>query len=160
MGGNGAGGKYDAYALDTYLGDRFKEVGRIDGDHGAKVLTTTTKKTNSTPMNNFTSRMYYITKPGEPNQITTIAFYNKRTHKIYKSIDLKYDKQGNLVPFSTVTRKGKLHTVGTHCHKWPGRGKSNAGRVQHDPKCIFAPTKAEMRYINKALKYNAAHKSN
>lgn len=96
MGGNGARAAYDNYTLDVYSKDRFKQVGIIGN---TKVVTSRTKNNNSTPMNSFGSSMYYVTNPNDTTRITTIAFYNNRTHEIVKSIDLKYDKDGNLLPF-------------------------------------------------------------
>ena len=103
MGGNGARAAYDNYTLDVYSKDRFKQVGIIGN---TKVVTSRTKNNNSTPMNSFGSSMYYVTNPNDTIRITTIAFYNNRTHEIVKSIDLKYDKDGNLLPFQNYIHKG------------------------------------------------------
>lgn len=158
MGGNGASDAYNNYALDTYEGDRFKTVGMIGN---AKVVTTTKKKTSSTPMNNFHSPMYYVTSPNDTGRIVTIAFYNKRTHKVRKTIDIVYDKDGNVVAYKTIVRKGKKHTIGTHVHKWPKNNKAGkSGRKSHDKNNVFKPSKSDMKYINKAVKYNKSHSSN
>lgn len=160
MGGNGAYAKYLAEQLDLYRGDRFKEVGQIKEKYETiSVVTTTTKKTDSTPMNSFTSLMYYVAKPSEPNRITTIAFYDKHSHRIKKSIDLQYDKKtGELLAYKVVIRKGKPHTIGSHWHKWSLKSQKNAGRKAHSANNIFALSKAESRYIKKALEYNSKHK--
>lgn len=156
MGGNGAYAKYLMYALDTYHGERFKEVGHIgEGKNRVSVVTSATKKTDSTPMNSFESLTYYVVKPGDHSRITTIAFYDKRSHRIKKSIDLKYDKKGNLLEYKVVIRKGRKHTIGSHWHKWSLKNKKNAGRKSHDSKNVYALTKAEKQYIKKALSYNA-----
>lgn len=155
MGGNGASYHYLSYSLDIYSGDRFKTVGMIGNN---KVVCTSVKKKTSIPMNSFTSKMYYVTSPDNPNQIVAIAFYSGRTHKIIKSIDLVYDKSGNLVSFKQVIRKGKIHTTGTHAHKWPGnKEKGDVGRISHGKNNTFKPTKTDMRFIKKALKYNQEH---
>ena len=156
MGGNGARAAYDNYTLDVYSKDRFKQVGIIGN---TKVVTSRTKNNNSTPMNSFGSSMYYVTNPNDTTRITTIAFYYNRTHEIVKSIDLKYDKDGNLLPFQNYIHKGKVRNKGVHFHYWPEKYKGDAGRVQHDPNNFFEPTKTEWRYIKKAIKYNEKHKN-
>lgn len=155
MGGNGASDHYRKYALDIYDGDRFKQVGTIGNN---KVVTTSVKSNTSIPMNSFESKMYYVTSPNNPDQIVAIAFYSGRTHKIVKSIDLVYDKSGNLIAFKKVKHKGKIKTIGTHVHKWPGnKEKGKVGRKSHDKSNSFEPTKSDMRYIKKALEYNKHH---
>ena len=156
MGGNGASKHYHDYSLDIYSGDRFNQVGTIGNN---KVVSSSVNDNTSIPMNSFTSKMYYITSPDNPNQIVAIAFYSGRTHKIVKSIDLIFDKSGNLVPFKEIKRKGKVHKVGTHTHKWPGnKEKGNVGRKAHDKNNFYEPTKADMKFIKKALKYNKKKK--
>lgn len=158
MGGNGASDAYNNYTLDTYDGDRFKTVGKIGN---TKVVTTTKKRTSSTPMNNFNSPMYYVTNPKDPGKIVTIAFYNKCTHKIRKTIDIVYDKDGNVMAYKNVVRKGKTHTVGTHVHLWPKSNKiGKAGRKSHDKTNVFEPSKSDLKYIKKAIKYNKSHNTN
>ena len=155
MGGNGASDHYRNYSLDIYSGDRFKQVGMIGNN---KVVSTSVNTNTSIPMNSFNSKMYYITSPNDPTKIVAIAFYSGRTHKIVKSIDLIYDKSGNLVPFKQVKRKGKIRKEGTHTHNWSGnKEKGKVGRKAHDKKNFFEPTKADMKFIKKALKYNQEH---
>lgn len=155
MGGNGAYDYYRNYALDIYQKDRFKEIGKIGNN---KVVTTSVNNNTSIPMNSYNSKMYYVTSPNDPTKIDTIAFYSGRTHKIVKSIDLIYDKSGNLVPFKQVKRKGKIHKVGTHTHNWSGnKEKGEVGRKSHDKNNFFEPSKADMKFIKKALKYNLEH---
>ena len=159
MGGNGAYDHFRNYSLDIYTGDRFKQVGTIRNN---KIVSSSVKGNKSIPVNSFKSKMYYVTSPDNPDKIVAIAFYSGRTHKIIKSIDLVFDKSGNYVPYKTVVRKGKKHTIGTHAHKWPGNtDKGNVGRKSHGKNNTFSPTKSDMRYIKKALEYNKQHqKSN
>ena len=155
MGGNGAYDHHRNYSMDIYEGDRFKQVGMIGNN---KVVSTSVYENTSIPMNSFNSKMYYVTSPTDPTKIVAIAFYSGRTHKIVKSIDLVYDKSGNLVPFKQVKRKGKIHKVGTHTHNWSGnKKKGEVGRKSHDKNNFFEPTKSDMKYIKKALKYNQEH---
>ena len=138
-----------------FRSDRFNEIGMIGNN---KVVSTSVKKKTSIPMNCFTSKMYYVTSPDDPTKIVAIAFYSGRTHKIVKSIDLVYDKSGNLVPFKQVKRKGKNHKVGTHTHNWSGnKEKGEVGRKSHDKNNFFEPSKSDMKFIKKALKYNQEH---
>ncbi|UKK50578.1 hypothetical protein L6472_11210 [Prevotella sp. E13-17] len=158
MGGNGAYDKYRSYSLDIYQKDRFKEVAMIGSN---KVITTSVYNNTSIPMNSFNSKMYYVTSPKDLTKIVAIAFYSGRTHKIVKSIDLVYDKSDNLVPFKVVKRKGKIHKVGTHTHNWNGnKEKGEAKRKAHDKNNFFEPSKTDMKFIKKALKYNQEHKKN
>jgi len=135
---------------------QIKKVGKI----GNKKVITSVHVNKKIPMNSFKSRLYYITTPNEPNRIVAIAFYNRHTHKIEKSIDLIYDKTGNLIPFKQVKRKGKIRIVGTHTHNWSeNKENGEVGRKPHDKKNVFEPTKTDMKYIIKALKYNQKHQN-
>ena len=155
MGGNGASDHYRKLALDIYDGERFKQVGMIGNN---KVVTTNVKTNTSIPMSSFESKMYYVTSPNDSTKIVAIAFYSGRTHKIVKSIDLKYDKLGNLIPYKVVKHKGKNKPIGTHVHKWPGnKEKGDVGRKSHDKNNSFEPTKSDLKFIKKALKYNQEH---
>jgi hypothetical protein len=143
--------------VDTYKGDCFILIGMIGHN---KIVSSSVNKNTKIPMNSFNSKTYYVTSPKDPTKIVAIAFYSGRTHKIVKSIDLVYDKTGNLVPFKQVKRKGKIHKMGTHYHKWSGNNeKGKVGRKTHDKKNFFEPTKTDMKFIKKALKYNQQHQS-
>ncbi len=107
-------------------------------------------------MNSFTSRTYYITKPGNTKQITNIAFYDKNGG-IKTSIDMAYNPDGSLKPFTVSYKNGVPKTEGTHMHNWPRNGQGDYGRVSHDPKNIKPVNRYYMRFVNKALKYNTKH---
>ena len=52
----------------------------------------------------------------------------------------------------------KNNPTGTHVHKWPGnKEKGDVGRKSHDKNNSFEPTKSDMKFIKKALKYNQEH---
>ena len=69
-----------------------------------------------------------------------------------------YDKSGNLILFKQVKRKGKIRKEGTHTHNWSGnKEKGKVGRKTHDKKNFFEPTKSDLKFIKKALKYNQEH---
>lgn len=150
MGGNGSRSSFIANTLDGYLGVRFNQVGTIDG---VEVVAASTQSNDAIPMESFTSSMYYVTKPGEPKQITHVAFYDKNGN-IKVSLDLEYDSQGNLKPFETYTKKSKTKTRGSHMHRWSIDDNGDKGRKSHDPNNIGEINKYYMRFVNKALKYN------
>ena len=151
MGGNGSYSHFVAKTLGTYVTDRYKQIDKIGQ---TKVIVVTTQKNEKQPMNSFTSSMYYVTAPDHPERITSITFYDKKTHGIKKSIDLKYDEDGNLLEYCTYTRKGKLHTAGTHVHKWYKKESGDYGRTPHAGDNCFKPTKTDMIYIKRAIRYN------
>lgn len=162
MGGNGARSHFLAGTLDGYHTVRFKQVGDIDG---VKVVTPSNQSNSATPMESFTSKMYYVSepakpgkngKPGTPERIKTIAFYDK-DHNIKVSIDIKYDKDGKPLPYTIERRKGRDRVKGCHMHKWGKDSNGDNGRDSHDPRNCFEVNKYYMRFVNKALKYNKDH---
>ncbi len=140
MGGNGSYSYFVSKSLGSYTKDRYRKVGMIGK---TKVVTVTEGVLCKTPMNSFTSKMYYVTKPGHSEIIKHIAFYNKRTHGVSKTIDLIYDKNGNF--------------VGAHTHRWQVNDNNEYYRKSHNGRNQFEPTKTDWRYINSALRYNKKH---
>lgn len=140
MGGNGSYSHFLAKTLGSYTKDRYKKVDMIGK---TKVVTVTTGIRTKIPMNAFTSKMYYVTRPKHPERIEHISFYNKRTHGISKTIDLIYDKEGNF--------------VSAHAHRWQMNEKGEYWRKSHDGRNQFDPTKTDWLYINRALRYNNKH---
>lgn len=60
-------------------------------------------------------------------KITTIGVY--KDHKLVYSIDIEYDKNGNVIPYAN----GGKGT--THAHKWPtDESSGDVGRKSHNPK--------------------------
>lgn len=151
MGGNGSYSHFIAKTLGTYLTDRYQQVDKIGK---TKVIVVTTQKNEKQPMNSFTSYMYYVTATNHPERITSITFYDKKTHGIKKSIDLKYDDTGSLLGYGTFVKRGKTHTTGTHAHRWFLQCNGDYGRKSHDGNNCFKPTKTDMIYIRRALRYN------
>ena len=140
MGGNGSYSCFVSKTLGSYTKDRYKKVGMIGK---TKVVAVTTHERTKTPMNSFTSKMYYVTAPKNPKRIEHIAFYNQRTHGVSKTIDLIYDKNSNF--------------VGAHTHRWQVNDNNEYYRKSHNGRNQFEPTKTDWRYINSALRYNKKH---
>ena len=157
MGGNGSYSYFVANTLGTYTKDRYKTIGMIGK---TKVVSVTKGERDKTPMNSFSSSMYYVTKPQHPERITTIAFYDKRAHGIKRSIDLIYDEDGNLKPYVTYLRKGREKVDGTHSHRWKKGEDGDYGRTSHDGSNTFEPTKTDWIYIKRAIRYNEKQQSN
>lgn len=141
MGGNGSYSHFVAKTLGSYTKDRYKKVDMIGK---TKVVVVTQGDMCKTPMNSFTSKMYYVTKPKHPEKIEHISFYNQRTHGISKTIDLEYDKSGNF--------------IGAHTHRWQVNDKGEYWRKPHDGRNQFEPTKTDWIFIKRALRYNDKHK--
>lgn len=142
-----------ANTLEGYTGVRFQEIRQING---VKVITVSNQTNTAIPMEAFTSKMYYIADP-RTGKIVHIAFYAKNGD-IKHSIDLKFEKDGSLIPFKQTVRKGKIHTEGTHFHKqWPVDANGDKGRSSHDKDNIFPVNRYYKRFVNLAVKYNLEH---
>lgn len=70
-----------------------------------------------------------------------------------KTIDILYDSEGNIVPSQYKMVKGERKVVGTHYHLWTNTN-GNAGRVSHDESNRFLLTNRELRWLQKAERYN------
>ena len=136
MGGNGSYSYFVSNTLGSYTKDRYKTVGMIGK---TKVVEVVNYDNTKTPMNSFTSTKYYVADPKHPEMIKHIAFYNRRTHGISKTIDLEFDRDGNF--------------IGAHTHRWQLNDKGEYWRKSHDGRNEFEPTKTDWTYINRALKY-------
>ena len=138
MGGNGSRAHFLANTLEGYSGVRFDQVGEIDGN---EVVTVSTQKIKSIPMESFTSEMYYITKPGNTNLIEVIAFYDKN-HNISVALDLEFNSDGSLKPYREFMRKGKLRSEGGHMHYWnmddngASQEETSNGCLQVERQCV------------------------
>lgn len=150
MGGNGSRSHFLAKTLDNYLGVRFDQVGTIDGN---KVIVVSNQTRTAIPTESFESDMYYVTKPGEPNVVTAITFYDKN-HNLKLSIDIEYSSDGSFKPYRLYTRKGKVRSEGSHMHRWFMDENGNKVRKSHDPSNTLPINRHYMHFVNKALKYN------
>lgn len=101
---------------------------RVDGH---KVLVQTKNPLQrKCPVNSNSENPIYLCGTTDKNgkiRITTIGVYDN--HKLVYSIDIEYDKKGDIIPYSN----GGKGT--THAHKWPVNSSSgDVGRKSHDPK--------------------------
>ena len=155
MGGNGA---YD----EEWGGipDAKREYIEMDTKiNGHKILMQSSNPQHkSAPENsNSASPIYLCARVNEETgviQIHTVAFYSN--HKLVKTIDLEYDVNGNLKPFATTTKKGKVKVTGTHSHNWDANDKGIVGRKSHDPKNIH-PVNINDGLLIKIVEYNKKH---
>lgn len=157
MGGNGAHSYFKAKTLSNYTGVRFEQVDVIDN---VKVIQVANRSNTAIPVEAFTSEMYYVVNP-KTGLIEHITFYDKKTGDIKHSIDLEFNPDGSFKPYREFTRKGKLRSEGSHLHrKWPKDKNGNKGRVSHDKNNIEPVNRYYMRYVNKAIRYNAKIRNN
>lgn len=107
---------------------------------GHKVIVQTERPTQvKLPMNsNSKSPVYLVGRLIDKNEVVIAKVAIYEDHKIAKVIDLEYDKDGNIVPYS----KGK----GTHMHNWNENNEGEMGRKQHDWHNIF-PVEGEYQSL-------------
>lgn len=144
MGGNGsyqrefhriADSKRDFVAIDE----------RIENH---KILLPKSKPNHSkTPMNSNSATMYLCAKVDKNGNIVidTIAFYHK--HQISKSIDLKFDANGDVIAFKSGDENS------SHAHKWHNIKPGVRGRKSHD-ESNFLPTDVNWSLIQKIVQFN------
>lgn len=152
MGGNGA---YIASEGGVPIGNRTHTDTeyRIDGH---KVLVQTGNPgQNKTPMNSNSENPIYLCgktdKEGKVT-VTTIGIYEK--HRLVMTIDIKYDKEGNVIPYSN----GGKGT--THAHKWPTDNSSGAvGRKPHDSKNVLSYGHKYDELLKKIMEFNKKGKT-
>ena len=151
MGGNGAKAAYLAKMLYQYGGPRFDEIDRI-GD--VKVVKVYTQNSTKVPVESFGSDMYYVANPNN-GLIEHITFYDKNGN-IKHSIDLDFNSDGTNKSYRGFYRKGRLRSEGSHFHReWPIDENGEKGRTPHDKMNCEAVNRYYMRFVNKAVEYNA-----
>lgn len=152
MGGNGARAAFLAALLEIFSGPRFDEVGRI-GD--VKVVKVRAQNSTKLPVESFTSNMYYVANP-RTGDIDHIVFYDKDGN-IKHSIDLYFNKDGSNKAYREFIRKGKLRSEGSHFHReWPMDENGDKGRISDDESNCERVNRYYMRFVNKAIVYNAS----
>ncbi len=139
MGANGQLGKrsWNPMPSPYHVGDKFNDVqapqkiyevvAKLEGMDIVKIIS---QNRTSTPTS-FDGVIALIQNTGN-NKITTIAFYDKVSHRIYRSVDLEFDDTGNIIPYSSVIHKGKLRVYGSHTHTWYTDENGKFGRKTHD----------------------------
>lgn len=82
-------------------------------------------------------------------EIVSIGIYEK--HKCVGQIDLKFDAQGNIIPYSNNGERS------SHYHVFPQEGKGQVGR-KSGQKNNHLPIGSEYEeLINKIVKFNKSH---
>ncbi|MBO4557523.1 MAG: hypothetical protein J5693_02820 [Bacteroidales bacterium] len=150
MGGNGS---YSKELKSVPRADRthIEAKTRIDGH---KILIQ--KKNNAqtkTPVNSNSEKPVYlcgrVSKRDGSVAITTIAEY--KNHRLIRTIDLKFDSDGNYVGYSG---SGK----GSHSHLWDDDvSRNEVGRKPHKKTNNLLIPKKYLSLIKKIEKYNKEH---
>lgn len=122
---------------------------RVEG-HKVIVQTANSRQSKIPVISNSPSPIYLIARTNTKGelQVTNIAMYEN--HKIAKVIDLKFDKDGNVVPFS----EGK----GSHLHNWKENAKGDIGRTSHDKSNIYSIGTQYSILIDDVEKFNKQQK--
>lgn len=153
MGGNSSYNK----TLDHIKGSKRTHQEYHDRIGGHKILLLNANTNHSKlPMNSNSESPIYlggqkIPGSGDKVQVTTIGIYEK--HKCVGQIDLKFDKNGNLIPFS------KSNPESSHFHYFvenPKTGK--VGRKSHDKTNTHLIDSKYDALIQKIVDYNKKHK--
>lgn len=145
MGGNGSYSdvlKKVPVALRTHN----EAISRIDGH---KILIQkVAEKQIKIPMNSNSENPTYlcskVTKDGDI-QIESIAVYEK--HKVTKVIDLKFDDNGNYLPYSSSEKS-------SHYHYWEENENGFVGRKRHDKNNRHPIPSEYESLIEKVVNYN------
>lgn len=103
------------------------------------------------PMNSNSATIYLCANVDKNGflKITTIAYYHK--HKISKTIDLEFDKDGDIIPFRLG--KGKY----SHAHKWGKMPEGERGRKTHNNSNVFS-VDVNKSLIKKIVEFNKSNK--
>lgn len=153
MGGNHSYNK----ALGRVKGSKRTHQEYHDRIGGHKILLLNANKEHSKlPMNSNSESPIYLggqmTGKGDDKiQVTTIGIYEK--HKCVGQIDLKFDKDGNFIPYS------KTNKDSSHFHEFsenPETGK--IGRKSHDKTNTHPINSKYDSLIQKIVDYNKKHK--
>lgn len=119
---------------------------RIDGH---KILVQ--KKTETQikiPMNSNSENPTYLCAKVDKDgnvQISSIAVY--KNHKLVTSIDLVFDKDGNVIPYSPNKKS-------SHSHNWNESSSGDVGRKRHDGDNTHPIPSGYKSLIDKIEKYN------
>lgn len=146
MGGNGSYGK----ALDGVAKkDRthYDTGYRIDG-HKVVILKEKPSHDKFIMNSNSANPIYLIASANEKTYeitISGIAIYNK--HKLTESIDLKFDRDGDIIPFDSSEN-------GSHSHKWTELTPGIIGRKPHDGSNHLPIDKKYQNLMDKIAAFN------
>lgn len=154
MGANGQLGKLLGSFIDSQTGKGYQVIGHLEG---MTIVTRTEPTSVSAPVISRNNIILGVVRYQQRDQIKYISFYDKKTGVIKKSIDFVYDNEGKIVASQYKMIRGERRFVGTHWHKWPLNTGSKKGRVTHDESNRFPISSNELRWINKAIRYNQSH---
>lgn len=155
MGGNGA---YDEEWGGVPIEKRkFIEMDkRIDG-HKILVNAQNTGHKSTPENSNSDSPIYLcgiVDKKTGDIKITTVAIYSK--HLLVKTIDLEFDDNGELKPFRSYKKNGKIKTDGTHGHDMTADSQGVVGRKRHDAQNTYQ-VDLNNELLKKIVEFNKGH---
>lgn len=145
MGGNGA---YSVTLKGVPNSSRThnEATSRIDGH---KILVQ--KKTETQikiPMNsNSENPTYLCAKVDKDGNVVISSIAEYKNHKLVKSIDLVFDKNGDYLPYSPDKKS-------SHSHSWGESSSGDVGRKRHDSVNTHAIPAKYKPLIDKVVKYN------
>ena len=132
----GSRGKFEDSGL-TGISSELREYSEIDRIDGHKVLRWDAGKNNRSPVYSNTPDTVYYSYSTNDDRIERICFY--KDHRLVKTIDM--EKHGNPA----------------HVHKWSHAG-TKVGRITHSESNIFKLSSKDMKFYNKAKKWNYEHR--
>ena len=146
MGGNGSYGKALGGVAEK---DRthYDTGYRIDG-HKVLVLMENINHNKFIMNSNSENPIYLIASIAKNTHrlvISGIGIYEK--HKLTKSIDLKFDSDGNLIPFDSSEK-------GSHAHNWTENSPGVLGRKRHDESNHLPIDNKYQHLIDKIVDFN------
>lgn len=146
MGGNGS---YDKVLGGVVEGKRthYDTGYRIDG-HKVVIFKENTSHDKFIMNSNSEHPIYLIASADEKTNeiiVSGIAIYNK--HQLTESIDLKFDNDGNLIPFDSSEK-------GSHAHNWTENSPGVLGRKRHDESNHLPIDNKYQHLIDKIVDFN------
>ncbi len=145
MGGNGS---YSSLLKGVPNASRThnEATSRIDGH---KILVQKkTEKQIKIPMNsNSDNPTYLCAKVDKDGNIRISSISEYKNHKLVKSVDLEFDKNGDYIPYSKDKKS-------SHCHNWNESSEGNVGRKRHDGRNVYPIPEKYKQLIDKIMKYN------
>lgn len=122
---------------------------RVDGH---KVLLQKGKeKQSKMPLNSNSEHPIYLVAKLKDGKVKIQGIGVYENHKLVATIDLKFDADGNLIPFGTKD--------GSHLHKWEEGKDGDMGRDSHNPNNIYPIPSEYMELIKQIVKFNQSNKT-
>lgn len=149
MGGNGSYNKEFGGVLEidrTHIDTNFK----VDG-HKVLLQQKNTKQIQMPMNSNSESPIYLIASVDKSGNLVISGFGVYKKHVIAKSVDLVFDKDGDLIPYSESEKS-------SHAHQWQEVSPGIYGRKPHDKKNHQPIDSLFNALINKIVKFNKSKK--